>query len=62
MANDKQKTIEFLANIREVRSRNLRSGDKQCTLELIIVGKDVIEAHRLADLSPDKQVKVTYGN
>ena len=62
MAKDKQQAVEFLANIREVKSRNLRSGDKQVTIELVVVGKDVIEALRLAQLAPVEQIKVTYGN
>lgn len=34
------------------------SGDKEVKIDLRIVGADVIEANKLADLPPDKQVRV----
>lgn len=59
MANKKQK-IEFLALIKEVKARNLVSGDKEIKLDLRVVGADTVIAIKLADLKPEEQVTVSY--
>lgn len=59
MSNNKQKkVIEFLANVKKIQMRNLVSGDKEVAIDLRVVGKDIEEANKLADLEIDKQVKV----
>jgi len=60
MIKKEKQTISFLANIKEIRVRNLISGDKEVKIDLRIVGADVIEANKLADVPIGKQVKVIY--
>lgn len=52
--------IEFLANIKEIRSKNLASGDKEVWVRLSVVGADTVEANKLANLPPEALVKVQY--
>lgn len=52
--------IKFYAIIKQISTKNLVSGDKETRIVLSVVGADTIEATKLADLEPDKLVKVEY--
>jgi len=50
--------IEFKANIKQITSKNLVSGDQEIRIILSVVGEDTLKAIGLAELKPDEQVKV----
>lgn len=53
------KKITLYASIKKITTKTLVSGDKECRIELSIVGADLIEANKLNDLPADKQVIIT---
>ena len=52
--------IQFLANVKEIRIKTLVSGDKEVKLDLRVVGADIAEANKLANIDAVEQVKITY--
>ncbi len=50
--------IEFKANIKQITSKNLVSGDQEIRIILSVVGEDTLKAIGLAELKPDEQVRV----
>ena len=50
--------IEFKANIKQITSKNLVSGDQEIRIILSVVGEDTLKDIGLAELKPDEQVKV----
>jgi hypothetical protein len=57
---DSKGVLEFYAHIKQIKMRNLVSGDKEVVLDLRVVGKDIIYANELANLPIETEVKVVY--
>lgn len=53
--------LEFYAHIKQVKMRNLVSGDKEVAIDLRVVGRDVVLANELANIPIDAEVKIIYG-
>ena len=55
-------TKKFYASVKDVKVKNLKSGDKEVWIILSVVGADVENAVNLAKLSPEKLIKIEYEN
>ena len=53
-------TVEVKANVKDVNTKNLVSGDKEVRVLLSIVGEDALRAIDIGKLEPVQTVRVIY--